>query len=1146
MITVILESQKNHLSNFDRHQTAPVGYSHEPRPVSRQKLFFLAAACLVAVAYGSLVPLQYNARSIEDALYAFLNIQYLNLGAVSRADWVSNIILYIPMGFLWTAAVWPRRWLIFGPFVCVFALGICMGTALCVEFTQLFFPPRTVSINDLLAETIGSIIGIGLWLLFGKTLMRLWVHITNGTSQAVRSLLILYLLVYVFLCLFPYDFLISRSEIYWKMGQLNRHTIFLTSCNGNLTVRCAVKLVAEILAMVPVGFLLSLLCARNNRISYSRAFIAGAGLGLFIEGVQFFMVSGISQGASVLTRPMGILVGLNLFRLFQMIQQERARLFVRWGVFLLTPLYLFTMMVLNRWTAGSPISFASALDMLSQAHFMPFYYHYYSTEPVALASLLSQAGMYAPIGLGFWALMQNKTKTASSYLTLLVALFGSLTALVMEFGRLWMSGLHPDLTNILIAAASAALTHRLAILVTRWSIADDSLEMNRSDDAVRTSSLPTAEMSSREEKCNVETISETPGITQRILSLSLFGSAAAILVHYPILRIELAIALVVYAFILSRFHSVWLVIIPALLPIIDFAPWSGWFFFDEFDLFVLTTLAVNLWTTSVIGKGFRLQVRGPFAYVLLLLAVSYAVSLWIGLSFWPLRDLNSFSHYYSPYNSLRVAKGFLWAVALLPFLKKSLSQFPKTFHFFSFGMILGLTFAGGVTLIERYLFTGLFDFSTPFRITGMFSSMHIGGQHIDAYLIMALPFIFTLFIKKRSPRIAVFGFLLFAITAYTVSVTFSRCLFIAVCVSLLFLVVGMFATPVAPHGNRIRPIFNIILWVTIAGVILIPILTTGFMRYRFQYFNRDLETRIQHWRYVSSIRDKGLKSVLFGMGLGSFPRLYAARSGDTLKPGMYEYLKEDENTYVRLHSGRNIYFGQIVKVKPNRRYRLSLDIRSRSPGARISIPICEKTILYSFRCVAANATVRSSGGAWEHREVEVDMGRVGEQDGSFIGRFFRRPVTLALFPSVSNTTVDVDNIRLIDETGKNLMSNGDFEAGNDRWFFGADDHLAWHIKNMWGHLYFERGLMGIAAFALLLIVAGYQLLIRIKHGGRFAVILATTLLGLLIVGIAGSVFDAPRIAFLVYLIAFMSILRPSYSEDGLLTDNNEPENGYPA
>jgi len=38
------------------------------------------------------------------------------------------------------------------------AFAICLTVAVAVEFTQIFFAPRTVSINDLVAETLGILI----------------------------------------------------------------------------------------------------------------------------------------------------------------------------------------------------------------------------------------------------------------------------------------------------------------------------------------------------------------------------------------------------------------------------------------------------------------------------------------------------------------------------------------------------------------------------------------------------------------------------------------------------------------------------------------------------------------------------------------------------------------------------------------------------------------------------------------------------------------------------------------------------------------------------------------------------------------------------------------------------------------------------
>ena len=44
-----------------------------------------------------------------------------------------------------------------------FSAGVfSLALALAVEFTQLFFPPRTVSLNDILAESAGAVIGLSL------------------------------------------------------------------------------------------------------------------------------------------------------------------------------------------------------------------------------------------------------------------------------------------------------------------------------------------------------------------------------------------------------------------------------------------------------------------------------------------------------------------------------------------------------------------------------------------------------------------------------------------------------------------------------------------------------------------------------------------------------------------------------------------------------------------------------------------------------------------------------------------------------------------------------------------------------------------------------------------------------------------------
>ena len=59
---------------------------------------------LVFVVYGSLIPFEYRDHTLDQAIESFANIGYLNLGIGSRADWIANIVLYVPLAFL--GCVW--------------------------------------------------------------------------------------------------------------------------------------------------------------------------------------------------------------------------------------------------------------------------------------------------------------------------------------------------------------------------------------------------------------------------------------------------------------------------------------------------------------------------------------------------------------------------------------------------------------------------------------------------------------------------------------------------------------------------------------------------------------------------------------------------------------------------------------------------------------------------------------------------------------------------------------------------------------------------------------------------------------------------------------------------------------------------------
>ena len=125
--------------------------------ISSRKLFVSAGLAYTAfVVYGSLVPFDFKPLPLDFALRNFSQIRYLRLGPDARADWVANLLLYIPLSFLLLGALARQgRWF-YSASCAVPVFLFCAALSITIEFLQQFFPPRTVSLNDLLAEFAGA------------------------------------------------------------------------------------------------------------------------------------------------------------------------------------------------------------------------------------------------------------------------------------------------------------------------------------------------------------------------------------------------------------------------------------------------------------------------------------------------------------------------------------------------------------------------------------------------------------------------------------------------------------------------------------------------------------------------------------------------------------------------------------------------------------------------------------------------------------------------------------------------------------------------------------------------------------------------------------------------------------------------------
>ncbi|WP_295991485.1 hypothetical protein [Rugamonas sp.] len=266
--------------------------------------------------------------------------------------------------------------------------------------------------------------------------------------------------------------------------------------------------------------------------------------------------------------------------------------------------------------------------------------------------------------------------------------------------------------------------------------------------------------------------------TLRAAALLMLAALACGVAVFPAPPALLAAALAVYGAVLWYRPALWLLLVPAALPALDFTPWTGWFFLEDLDLLLLATCAVGYWRVAATPATSRLPpVVGT---ALTLLTLSYAVAAWRGVTPLPPLDANAFSNYTSHYNSLRIFKGLLWPLLLLPLLRRTAGADGEQLRrWFGPGMMLGLALASAALIWERKLFPGLSNFSSDYRPTGAFSAMHTGGAALDAYLAMAFPFVAVWLVGQRSRVRVALGLACFLLGVYSGMTTFSRDIYLA-------------------------------------------------------------------------------------------------------------------------------------------------------------------------------------------------------------------------------------------------------------------------------------------------------------------------------------------------------------------------------
>ena len=437
----------------------------------RLLLFWIALSYLLFALYGSLVPLEFVPRPLPEAWAKFLNIPQLQLGIGSRADWVANILLFVPLGFLWTGVLWPNRrgaWAV----ALSFALWVlCALLSLAVEFVQIFFPQRTVSQNDIIAETTGSLVGIVAWWWFGPRAwgaVHGWWSGRSGMTLAERFLWVYLALLFGYNVM-PLDLTLSPVEFFHKWSS-GRVILVPFGFDFKSSVDMVYGIGTDIAIWIPAGLLL-ILSGKKTPLQAWRWSVLAA---LLLEVLQLFIFSRISDVTDIMTAALGGGIGVLLAMRFRRAaasdyesRGDRAfsgvwvglAAFVVWSGVLAAIFWYPYNFQLDRELAKAH---------LASLYRVPFYAYYYGTEFRALTEVFHKVLFFAPLGAALaFASRPLRRRGRAVILTAVALVLCACVSVAIELGQVLLPEKVPDSTDMVLEIAGAMLGYWAALVVLR-------------------------------------------------------------------------------------------------------------------------------------------------------------------------------------------------------------------------------------------------------------------------------------------------------------------------------------------------------------------------------------------------------------------------------------------------------------------------------------------------------------------------------------------------------------------------------------------------------------------------------------------------------------------------------------------------------
>ena len=335
-----------------------------------------------------------------------------------------------------------------------------------VKYLQLFFPPRTVTLNYIVAQGIGAALGIVLFCVFHQSLFTPRRTSPDRGWRALNIALRAYAIGAILYVLFPFDFVLSAGDLRDRAAALAMW-LFSWPGEGRPTGIRFILVLANTAETLPIGMMLAL---GKRNVSLTRVAVTGLILMSAVAVATMFVMSATPYLVSIIFRTIGIVIGAAIVMQSRHVCYERLRLFLAQLVPIVFMPYVLSVLFINGLLSGHWLTLSEASAALDYRGLLPLWHYYIVSKAHAMASLGVHLVTFVPIGVMISLRDDNRTRRAP-----LAAIIAFIFSFLIEVSRGLKPGLQPDFNDAVIAAVAAWLAVKAMPLI--WQMAE-SLSSN--------------------------------------------------------------------------------------------------------------------------------------------------------------------------------------------------------------------------------------------------------------------------------------------------------------------------------------------------------------------------------------------------------------------------------------------------------------------------------------------------------------------------------------------------------------------------------------------------------------------------------------------------------------------------------------------